>query len=148
MGVNHLAHFVLTLRLLPLLRSSAASSHIGARIVNVSSIMHIFARLRTDEFLLRKRYSATTAYANSKCAQVLFTCSLRRVLREEPVHVFAVHPGEVMTDIARNIPSLLFRAQAVIMPIFLFTPAQGPAPALTASVSVHQIVSAPRAHYI
>jgi NAD(P)-dependent dehydrogenase (short-subunit alcohol dehydrogenase family) len=73
MGTNHLGHFSLTLRLLPILRTSASTSPIGARIVTVSSIMHIFAQLRaSDVHLRRQKYSATVAYANSKCAQVGF----------------------------------------------------------------------------
>lgn len=70
MGTNHLSHFALTLHLLPTLRKSAAAAPGGARIVNVSSKMHIFARLSAADPHLRARYTAVTAYANSKCAQV------------------------------------------------------------------------------
>ena len=71
MGVNHLSHFALTLHLLPLLKKSAASSPVGARIVNVASLLHILAHIRaTDPYLRNGKYSANAAYGNSKAGQV------------------------------------------------------------------------------
>jgi NAD(P)-dependent dehydrogenase (short-subunit alcohol dehydrogenase family) len=125
MGVNHLGHFALTMHLLPLLRKSAKDFPTGARIVNVSSMIHILSRLIASDLHSRKSYSATTAYANSKCAQIMFTRVLRVMLADEAVHVFAVHPGMVLTEISRDIPAFIYRLQRVIMPLFLFTSAQG-----------------------
>ena len=126
MAINHLAHFALTLELAPLLRKSAASSPIGARVVSVVSMLHIFAKLHADgPILVPQGECGLLAYANSKCAQILFTRLLRQRLQHEAVHCFAVHPGEVLTDIARDIPAWLFRAQAKIGPLIFFDAWEG-----------------------
>jgi NAD(P)-dependent dehydrogenase (short-subunit alcohol dehydrogenase family) len=67
MGVNHLAHFSLTLRLLPLLKASSKTSPLGSRIVNVSSALHELAHFRSRDMHLVANYNAELAYANSKC---------------------------------------------------------------------------------
>ena len=126
MGINHLSHFALTLRLLPLLRKSAASSPLGARIVNVTSFMHILSRIRAADPMLRSsKYTSQTAYSNSKNAQILFTRALRKHLEGTGVHAFAVHPGEVLTNIARHIPQWLFKLQQLTLPLVLLTPREG-----------------------
>jgi NAD(P)-dependent dehydrogenase (short-subunit alcohol dehydrogenase family) len=125
MMVNHIAHFSLTLRLLPLLRSSAGGSKTGARIINVTSALHALAKIRARDMFLVDEYSSQLAYANSKCAQIMFTMQLRKFEKTSGVHVFAVHPGEVLTTITRGLPSLVLRAQSIIGPLFLLTPEQG-----------------------
>ena len=52
-----------------------------SRVVSVSSALHAFAdgsALAADPQLFVRGYSATSAYANSKLAQVMFTAELRR----------------------------------------------------------------------
>lgn len=125
MMVNHLSHFSLTLRLLPLLRKSAAGSSIGARIVNLSSDLHELAQIRPRDMFLIDNYSSQLAYANSKCAQVMFTRQLRALEKTPGVHVFAAHPGDVLTTIARSLPGYILKAMDLIGPLFLLTPSQG-----------------------
>jgi retinol dehydrogenase-12 len=96
MGTNHLAHFLLTLGLLPALRRGAADPAAlkrlgGARVVHVSSSMLMFggglAPSNPDPcFEAAGSYSAEEAYGRSKLAQVLFTRELRRrlALSERP----------------------------------------------------------------
>src|SRR5689334_12017264 len=64
-AVNYLAGFVLTLRLLPLLRRSTP-----ARIVNVASLGQ--APLDFDDPLLEGEYDGKRAYSQSKLAQITF----------------------------------------------------------------------------
>src|SRR6266545_8219437 len=64
-AVNYLAGFLLTLRLAPLLRSSAP-----ARIVNVASLGQ--APIDFDDVMLQRDYSGTRAYGQSKLAQISF----------------------------------------------------------------------------
>jgi NAD(P)-dependent dehydrogenase (short-subunit alcohol dehydrogenase family) len=98
-AVNHLSHFLLTLRMMPLLRRSAP-----ARIVNVSSIGQ--AAIDFDDPMLARRYDAFRAYGQSKLAQIMFTFELAARLREEGevgVTVTAVHPATLMdTKIVRE----------------------------------------------
>lgn len=95
--VNHLAPFLLTLRLLDLLRASAP-----ARVVNVASGAHIYDRMNFEDLGFRRGYIGMKAYARSKLANILFTYELARRLEGSGVTANAVHPGQVATDIWRT----------------------------------------------
>jgi NAD(P)-dependent dehydrogenase (short-subunit alcohol dehydrogenase family) len=91
-AVNFLSHFLLTLELLQLLRSTAPS-----RIVNVASIGQ--APLDFDDPMLERDYDGFRAYAQSKLAQISFTLELAERLRaagERGVTVNALHPATLM----------------------------------------------------
>jgi NAD(P)-dependent dehydrogenase (short-subunit alcohol dehydrogenase family) len=67
-AVNHLAPFLLTNLLLPRVLETP-----GARIVNVASDAHRFARFDIDDLQSTKRFSAMRVYGASKLANILFT---------------------------------------------------------------------------
>ncbi|CAK4687820.1 hypothetical protein LEN26_009670 [Aphanomyces euteiches] len=102
-GTNHIAHMALTLRLLPILETSAPS-----RIVNVSSMSHAWASadgFDWDKINNPETYSTWRAYGLSKLANVLFTRELSRRLHArgiQNVYVNALHPGSVYTGIAEG----------------------------------------------
>lgn len=85
-AVNYLAHFLLTLELLPLLRPPA-------RIVNVASAAQ--ESIDFDDLMFEHGYQGRRAYARSKLAQVLFTVELARRL-PAGVTVNALHPASLM----------------------------------------------------
>ncbi len=94
-AVNHLAPFLLTLRLLPLLQAAPV-----ARVVTVSSGSHYGARIRWDDPQLRRHYNGLRAYGVTKLANILFTRELnRRLGTASAVRAFAADPGLVKTDI-------------------------------------------------
>ena len=96
-GVNHLAHFALTARLLGLLESTP-----GARVVNVSSAAHRFGRIDFEDLNWHaRRYAAMPAYGQSKLANLLFTYELQRRLTGSGQGVLAVvaHPGWASTGL-------------------------------------------------
>ena len=88
-AVNHLAGFLLTQQLLPLLRRSAP-----ARIVSVASLSQ--SPLDFDDLMLEHGYSGARAYGQSKLAQVM--CGLELAGRLEPaeVTVNSLHPATLM----------------------------------------------------
>ena len=91
MGVNHLGHFALVGRLLPLLEAAT-----DPRVVVVSSTLHRLARLRVDDLHLeQRRYERWTAYGNSKLANLLHVLELQRLAELAGSRLTAVgaHPG-------------------------------------------------------
>jgi NAD(P)-dependent dehydrogenase (short-subunit alcohol dehydrogenase family) len=93
LALNHLAYFLLTNLLLPLIKASAP-----ARIVNVASDAHRGGSINFDDLELKERYSGWRAYQQSKLANVLFTYELARRLEGTGVTANAVHPGFVRTN--------------------------------------------------
>ena len=77
LALNHLAYFVLTEELLPVLRASAP-----ARIVNVSSDAHRGMRVDLDDLnYARGKYRPFVAYGRSKLCNILFSCELEERLK-------------------------------------------------------------------
>jgi NAD(P)-dependent dehydrogenase (short-subunit alcohol dehydrogenase family) len=97
LALNHLSHFLLTGLLIGALRRGAPS-----RIVNVSSSGHRRSRLDLDDLELRRGYGPLKAYYRSKFANVLFTYELARRLTGTGVAANVLHPGLVLTNIARR----------------------------------------------
>ena len=117
-GVNHLGHFLFTLKLLPALLAGAPS-----RIVNVSSRGHYRSR-GIDFDAVRKRTPNPTGvpeYNTSKLANVLFTRGLAKRLEGRGITTYALHPGVVATEIWRRLPSFV----AWLPKQFMITPEQG-----------------------
>ena len=99
LAVNHLAAFLLTNLLLPVMLRSEP-----ARIVNVSSAGHRLSHgLRRDDLQWRRGfYRGFQAYHQSKLANLLFTGELSRRLASSRVTVNAVGPGLVATNIGKD----------------------------------------------
>ncbi len=91
--VNHLAPFLLTHLVLPGLAA-------GARIINVSSQVHVGAEMAWDDLMGEKRFSGYDAYAQSKLANLLFTRALAQ--RQKKATVNALHPGVIGTRLLRG----------------------------------------------
>lgn len=92
-AVNHLATFLLTNLLFPLLNNATE-----ARIITVSSGSHYRTKMHWNDLLLRKHYNCLLAYKQSKLANVLFTRELRRRLGSgSRIVAFAADPGLVNT---------------------------------------------------
>lgn len=97
--VNHFGPFLLTMLLLPLIKSSAPS-----RIVNVSSMLHKVGKINPETFhkQARNSFEHMRVYSNTKLANMLFTFKLSKMLEGSGVTVNSLHPGAVKTDIFRN----------------------------------------------
>ena len=99
LAVNHLAPFLLTSLLAPLLVASAP-----ARIVTVASGVERLGRIHFDDLQLEHRYGAIRAYAQSKLANILFTYELAARLGGTGVTANCLHPGYVNTALMRETP--------------------------------------------
>ena len=107
-GTNHLGHFALTGRLLPLLLASG-----DARVVTVASAAHRGATTaelsEVSEFKRLPHNSRWLGYCRSKLANVLFALELNRRWREAAevssdeghsrVRSLAVHPGVAKSEL-------------------------------------------------
>jgi NAD(P)-dependent dehydrogenase (short-subunit alcohol dehydrogenase family) len=97
-AVNHLAPFLLTSLLVPVLAAGAPS-----RIVNVTSVFAHVGTLALDDVMFeRRRYSSTPAYNQSKLSTVMFTTELAERLAGSGITVNCVSPGLVATDLMRE----------------------------------------------
>ncbi len=92
LAVNHLAHFLLTSLLLPLLKKAAAP-----RVVTVSSMVHTSGRIIFDDMNCERNFNGYHAYANSKLANALFASELAR--RESWLTSNSLHPGVIGTKL-------------------------------------------------
>ncbi|HEV3228645.1 MAG TPA: SDR family NAD(P)-dependent oxidoreductase [Solirubrobacteraceae bacterium] len=88
-AVNYLAGFLLTLRLVPLLRRSAP-----ARIINVASLGQ--RPIDFDDVMLSRNYSGTRAYSQSKLAQITSGFYLADRLAPDRITVNSLHPATLM----------------------------------------------------
>jgi NAD(P)-dependent dehydrogenase (short-subunit alcohol dehydrogenase family) len=126
-GVNHLGHFALTAHLLPLLRATP-----GARVVTVSSLMHLAGWIRFADLNADQSYNAALAYAQSKLANLLFMRELARRLDLAHLDVIsaAAHPGSTPTELQRHSD-----AMRVLGRLFAHDPAAGALPSLYAATA-------------
>jgi retinol dehydrogenase-12 len=118
-ALNHLAYFLLTLELLPLMAGRP-----DARVVNVSSVAHERGAIDFDDLQGARRYGMWKAYAQSKLANLLFTRELARRAGPDGVSANALHPGAVASGFGRNHPGLFGRLVAIGAP-FLSSPERG-----------------------
>lgn len=100
-ATNHLAPFLLTLLLLPLLRRSPS-----ARVVTVSSRVHAGA-IDFDDLQGERSYSAMQAYGRSKLENILFTYELARRLGPGSITANCLAPGLVSTNFGRSAGGLI-----------------------------------------
>ncbi|SCV70795.1 BQ2448_3557 [Microbotryum intermedium] len=91
----HLGHFLLTGLIRPRLAANC-------RIVNVSSRGHVCGPVRFDDinFSEGKDYDPWLGYGQAKTANMLFSVELKKRWN---VPTFSLHPGGIMTNLARNL---------------------------------------------
>lgn len=124
-AVNHLAGFLLTGILLPLLQ------HKGARVVNVSATAYgIVKGMNFDDLPTNRNFERNKSYAYSKLANVLFTKELAERLKPHGATCNVLHPGAVGTTLGSGDTGWVLRIAAFLIKYFPFmfkTPEQGAA---------------------
>jgi len=95
-GTNHLGHFVLVNRLMPLLPA-------GGTVIMLASSGHRFANVDLDDpGFERTAYDPFVAYGRSKTANILFAVALDERHKARGVRAAAVHPGGIRTELSRH----------------------------------------------
>lgn len=93
-AVNHLAHMLLTLKLLPLIENIEKS-----RIVTVTSGAQFFGKVGWENLKAENYYNKWESYANSKLANVMFALELNMKLEQKNIFSLAAHPGIAKTNL-------------------------------------------------
>lgn len=117
-GVNHMGHFLLTMKLVDLVPC-------GGRIVNVSSGAHKTGNIHFEDINLTKGFNVIKAYSQSKLANVLFTRELARRLKGKGITVNCCHPGAVATNIGISRDTGFGKTITGMLKPFFQTPEQG-----------------------
>jgi NAD(P)-dependent dehydrogenase (short-subunit alcohol dehydrogenase family) len=138
-GTNHLGHFALTARLLPLLRAAGT-----ARVTTVSSGMHRMGRINFDDLQFEKHYRPIAAYGQSKLANLIFALELQRRSDAKGWSLLsnAAHPGFALTDLIANGPGtkgLNYQASRLLALFLAHSPAEGALPTLFAATSPYAV---------
>ena len=95
-ALNYLAGFLLTYRLLPLLRAA------NGRVIMTGSQSHKGSRVHWNDVMLSRHYNPLTAYKQSKLCSNLFAKGLNDRFAQLGVHAYVVDPGLVRTDIGNK----------------------------------------------
>jgi NAD(P)-dependent dehydrogenase (short-subunit alcohol dehydrogenase family) len=127
-GTNHLGHFALTNLLLP---------HVTDRVVTVASGAHRGGSISLDDLNWQSRkYRPSTAYQQSKLANLLFTLELQRRLMAagSAIRAIAAHPGYAATNLQfRSESRVQDRMMAISNRLFAQTDEAGARPILFAA---------------
>ena len=118
-ALNHMSYFLLTNKLMELLKSSAP-----ARIVNVSSDAHYGVDIDFENLNGEQEYKAWKAYQKSKLANVLFTYELLKKVPAD-ITVNCLHPGFVATNFGHNIGGFFGPVLKIAQRISAIDPEEG-----------------------
>jgi NAD(P)-dependent dehydrogenase (short-subunit alcohol dehydrogenase family) len=132
-GTNHLGHFALTARLLPLLRRASEP-----RVVSVSSLAHRTGSIDFNDLQGARLYSSWKAYGQSKLACLMFALELQRRSDAAGWKLIsnAAHPGFARTNLFASGPGgLLSLATDFAAPLLGHSAADGARPILFAATS-------------
>jgi NAD(P)-dependent dehydrogenase (short-subunit alcohol dehydrogenase family) len=121
---NHLGPFLLTDRLLPLLRAAAADAPKGSvRIINTSSdASEMIPGLKWDDLQLFEGFHPGAAYCQGKLANVLHARGLAQRLADDGIIAHAVHPGTIASNFITHADE---RAQAHMRTLEMMSSEQG-----------------------
>ena len=103
-AANHLAPFLLTRELMPLLKASAASQPPGTtRVIAVSSSAHrMIDALDWGDLQSLGGFQPAFAYGRAKLANILFTRELARRAEPDGIVAQVMHPGRVASNFASH----------------------------------------------
>ena len=95
-AINYLSQFYLTISLIDVIKKTKNS-----RLINISSMVHKFAKLNLNDMNFSKNYNGYVAYFNSKLMNLLFSYKISRIYHND-INCYAIHPGWLNTNFANN----------------------------------------------
>lgn len=103
-AANHLAPFLLTRELLPLLERAAEDSPAGTvRVIAVSSLGHMQCPgMHWPDLMMADNFQAGFAYCQAKLANLLFTRELNRKVADKGIVAQSMHPGKVGSNFSSH----------------------------------------------
>ena len=103
-AANHLAPFLLTRELMPLLQATAAASKPGdVRVIAVSSSGHEACQgMNWDDLNMFSNFTTGGAYCQAKLANILFTRELARRVAADGIVAQSMHPGRIKSNFASH----------------------------------------------
>ncbi|KAM0283252.1 hypothetical protein ACHAQH_002546 [Verticillium albo-atrum] len=135
-AVCHLAHFTLTLLLLPAMLK-ASTTDFNSRVVTLTSNGHSYSPVNLEDPTLEADYDPWRAYGQAKTANIWMANRIDRVYGPKGVHALSVHPGGALTGLQKNLPKETLEAwggDGELMR-WMMAPAQGAATATWAAVA-------------
>ena len=136
-GTNHLGHFALTGLLLPAILAAK-----DARVVTISSGLHVRGTMNFADLNSANAYSPSGAYSQSKLANLLFAYELQRHFATAGVRAISIgcHPGYAATNLQSAGPLMSgSRVQEAMMRVanrlLAQSPAMGALPTLYAATA-------------
>lgn len=134
-GVNYIGYYLLTNKLMPLIK------HVkNSRVVNISSIAHY--RVKTidwENLNSQKKYNKMDSYNLSNLFRIMLTLELEKKFRQNAYETIAIscHPGVVFTDLFKFFPLITKSPILVrfINKVLLQTPGEAILPIIMAIMS-------------
>ncbi|GBB96410.1 hypothetical protein RclHR1_02750002 [Rhizophagus clarus] len=100
--INHLAPFLLTLLLLDTMKKSV-SAELPGKIAFTSSLANFYGEIDFDNLNLEKNIKYWNpikgGYANTKLMNVIVAKELGRIVQNENIRTYSLHPGSIQTNI-------------------------------------------------
>ncbi|MCC5920384.1 MAG: SDR family NAD(P)-dependent oxidoreductase [Cyclobacteriaceae bacterium] len=115
-AVNHLAPFLLTHHLMPLILNSDTK-----KVINVASEAHRLAPFDKNDLMMQSGYTELKSYGNGKLANILHAKELQNRFGEEGLQAFSYHPGGVASNFAKNSSTFMKVAMFLVRPFFVST---------------------------
>lgn len=120
-AANHMAPFLLTNLLLPLVKAAGR----GAQIINTASSAHSFIKdMKWDDLQQKASFSVNDAYTQSKLANILHARELARRVAPDGIRANAVHPGFVQSNFDSH-GGLIVKLMYIVGKPWSLTPKQG-----------------------
>ena len=95
-AINYLSQFYLTISLIDVIKKTKNS-----RLINISSMVHKFAKLNLNDTNFLKNYNGYVAYFNSKLMNLLFSYKIDRIYHNY-INCYAINPGWLNTNFGNN----------------------------------------------